>query len=111
MPSRHLGVVFRQLAAQKDSDSLHGQLKPDHGHLIRHSAKACGGGSRRLRQGREWGSSASDRQAAKRNFVGQHLCARGYFASTVGRDETVICDDSRNKEKEHARLEPMCLWR
>jgi putative transposase len=26
----------------------------------------------------------------KRNFVGQHFWARGYFVSTVGRDETVI---------------------
>jgi putative transposase len=26
----------------------------------------------------------------KRNFVGQHFWARGYFVSTVGRDEEVI---------------------
>jgi REP element-mobilizing transposase RayT len=26
----------------------------------------------------------------KRNFVGQHFWARGYFVSTVGRDETSI---------------------
>jgi putative transposase len=26
----------------------------------------------------------------KRNFVGQHFWARGYFVSTVGRDEAVI---------------------
>lgn len=26
----------------------------------------------------------------RRNFVGQHFWARGYFVSTVGRDETVI---------------------
>jgi hypothetical protein len=26
----------------------------------------------------------------KRSFVGQHFWARGYFVSTVGRDETVI---------------------
>jgi len=26
----------------------------------------------------------------KRNYVGQHFWARGYFASTVGRDEQVI---------------------
>ena len=26
----------------------------------------------------------------KRNFVGQHFWARGYFVSTVGRDEQVI---------------------
>ena len=26
----------------------------------------------------------------KRNFVGQHFWARGYFVSTVGRDEEVV---------------------
>ena len=26
----------------------------------------------------------------KRNFVGQHFWARGYFVSTVGRDEGVV---------------------
>ena len=26
----------------------------------------------------------------KRNFVGQHFWARGYFVSTVGRDEAVV---------------------
>ena len=47
----------------------------------------------------------------KRNFVGQHFWARGYFVSTVGRDEAVIRDDIRNQEKEDARLEQMGLWR
>ena len=30
------------------------------------------------------------RRERKRNFVGQHFWARGYFVSTVGRDEAVI---------------------
>jgi len=34
----------------------------------------------------------------KRNFVGQHFWARGYYVSTVGRDETVIWDYIRNQE-------------
>ena len=28
----------------------------------------------------------------KQSFVGQHFWARGYFVSTVGRDEAVIAD-------------------
>ena len=32
----------------------------------------------------------------KRNFVGQHFWARGYFVSTVGRDETVIREYIKN---------------
>jgi len=46
----------------------------------------------------------------KRNFVGQHFWARGYFVSTVGRDETAIRTYIRNQEKEDARLDQLGLW-
>src|SRR5258707_7757603 len=36
----------------------------------------------------------------KRNFVGQHFWARGYFVSTVGRDEAVIREYIRKQEQE-----------
>ena len=36
----------------------------------------------------------------KRNFVGQSFWARGYFVSTIGRDEAAIRDYIRNQEKE-----------
>ena len=39
----------------------------------------------------------------KRNFVGQHFWARGYFVSTVGRDEAVIREYIR-KQDEPPRL-------
>ena len=47
----------------------------------------------------------------KRNFVGQHFWARGYYVSTVGRDERVIRDYIRNQEQEDKRLDQMNLWR
>ena len=48
----------------------------------------------------------------KRNFVGQHLWARGYFVSTVGRDEAVIREYIRHQEREDKRLEqlPAEMW-
>jgi len=36
----------------------------------------------------------------KRNFIGQHFWARGYFVSTVGRDEAKIREYIRNQEQE-----------
>ncbi len=45
----------------------------------------------------------------KRNFVGQHFWARGYFVSTVGRDEEVIRRYIRDQEKEDERLEQLNL--
>ena len=47
----------------------------------------------------------------KRNFVGQHFWARGYFVSTVGRDEATIREYIRNQEQEDQRLDQMNLWR
>jgi putative transposase len=47
----------------------------------------------------------------KRNFVGQNFWARGYFVSTVGRDETAIRDYIKQQEKEDQRLGQLNLWR
>jgi putative transposase len=43
--------------------------------------------------------------------VGQHFWARGYYVSTVGRDETVIRDYIRRPEAEDKRLDQINLWR
>jgi putative transposase len=43
----------------------------------------------------------------KRNFVGQHFWARGYFVSTVGRDEAVIREYIQKQEQEDLRLDQM----
>jgi len=49
----------------------------------------------------------------KRNFVGQHCWPRGYFVSTVGRDERerVIRDYIRKQEAEDTRLDQLGLWK
>jgi hypothetical protein len=47
----------------------------------------------------------------KRNFVGQHFWARGYFVSTVGRDESVVREYIKKQEKEDERLDQLGLWR
>jgi len=46
----------------------------------------------------------------RRNFVGPHFWARGYFVSTVGRGEQMIGEYIRNQELEDARLEQLNLW-
>mgnify|MGYP001169655387 FL=1 len=45
----------------------------------------------------------------KKNFVGQHFWARGYFVSTVGRDEKVIREYIRHQEQEDERLDQLKL--
>jgi len=46
----------------------------------------------------------------KRNFVGQNSRARGYFVSTVGRDETMVREYIRNQLEEDRRLDNLKLW-
>ena len=45
----------------------------------------------------------------KRNFVGQHFWARGYFVSTVGRDEEVIREYIRHQQGEDRRIDQQQL--
>ena len=44
-----------------------------------------------------------------RNYVGHHFWARGYFVSTVGRDEKLIREYIRNQEAEDKRLDQLLL--
>ena len=43
------------------------------------------------------------------SYPGQHFWARGYFASTVGRDEQVIREYIRHQEKEDNRVDQLQL--
>ena len=45
-----------------------------------------------------------------RNYVGQNFWARGYFVSTVGRDEQVIREYIRHQEQEDRRVDQQSLF-
>ncbi|HMN20836.1 MAG TPA: IS200/IS605 family transposase [Ottowia sp.] len=108
----HLGEVFRKLAAQKESRIEGGHLMPDLVHMMlsippKYAVSQVVGfikGKTAIHLARVYGER-------KRNFVGQHLWARGYFVSTVGRDEAVIRECIRKQEGEDQRLEQLGLWR
>ena len=109
---QYLGEVFRQLASQKQSRIEEGHLMPDHVHMMisippKYAVSQVVGyikGKSAIHLARVYGER-------KRNFVGQNFWARGYFVSTVGRDETMIREYIRNQEKEDQRLEQLNLWR
>lgn len=48
-------------------------------------------------------------EGKRRNFGGMHFWARGYFVSTVGRDEETIRKYIRNQEEEDSRLDQLQL--
>ncbi len=109
---RHLGEVFRNLATQKESRVEEGHLMPDHVHMLlsippKYPVSQVVGfikGKSAIHLARVYGEQ-------KRNFVGQHFWARGYFVSTVGRDETVIREYIRRQEAEDTRQDQLALWR
>jgi len=108
---QHLGEIFRNLARQKESRIEEGHLLPDHVHMMisippQYAVSQVVGfikGKSAIHLARVYGER-------KRNFVGQHFWARGYFVSTVGRDEATIRESIRAQEKEEARLEQLHLW-
>ena len=109
---KHLGEVFRKLAAQKESQIVEGHLMPDHVHMMiaippKYAVSQVVGfikGKSAIHLARVYGER-------KRNFVGQHFWARGYFVSTVGRDEVVVREYIKKQEKEDERLDQLGLWR
>jgi putative transposase len=108
----HLGEVFRMLARQRESQIEEGHLMPDHVHMLvsippKYSVSQVVGfikGKSAIHLARVYGER-------KRNFVGQHFWARGYYVSTVGRDESVIREYIKNQEKEDERLDQLGLWK
>jgi putative transposase len=108
----HLGEVFRKLAGQKESRVEEGHLMPDHVHMLlsippKYSVSQVIG----FIKGKSAIHLARVYCERKRNFVGQHFWARGFFVSTVGRDETVIREYIKKQEKEDERLDQLELWR
>ena len=47
----------------------------------------------------------------QRNFVGEHFWARGYFVSTVGRDEAAVRRYIQTQEAEERRREQLDLFK
>ena len=109
---KHLGEVFRELARRKESEVLEGHLMPDHVHMMlsippKYAVSQVVGyikGKSAIHLARVYGET-------KRNFVGEHFWARGYFVSTLGRDEEVIREYIRRQEEEDRRLDQMDLLR
>ena len=107
---RYLGEVFHQLARQKESAIEEGHLLPDHVHMLiaippKYAVSQVIGfikGKSAIHVARVYGER-------RRNFTGQHFWARGYFVSTVGRDEAVVRDYIRRQEEEDRRLDQLNL--
>ena len=107
---KHLGKVFRTLAEQRESYIEEGHLMPDHVHIMisippKYAVAQVVG----YIKGKSAIHIARTYTGRRRNFVGQHFWARGYFVSTVGRDEAAVREYIRNQEREEQRAEQLRL--
>ena len=107
----HLGPVFRELARQKECRIEEGHLLVDHVHMLisippKYSVAQIVG----YIKGKSAIHIARTYMGKKQNFVGQNFWARGYFVSTVGRDEEEVREYIRHQEVEDKRLDQMQLF-
>ena len=107
---RRLGDVLRTLAEQKESRIEEGHLMSDHVHIMisippKYSVAQVVG----YIKGKSAIHIARNYAERRRNFVGQHFWARGYFVTTVGRDEAAVREYIRAQEREDLRAEKLNL--
>jgi len=107
---RELGEVFRSLARRRESEVLEGHLMPDHVHMLisippKYAVAQVVG----FIKGKSAIHIARTFAGRKRNYVGEHFWARGYYVSTVGRDEEQIRKYIRHQEDEDKRLDQLKL--
>ena len=105
-----LGKVFRELARRKECEIEEGHLAVDHVHMMisippKYAVSSVIG----LIKGKSAIQIARTYAERKRNYVGQHFWARGYFVSTVGRDKAVNRDYIRRQEHEDQRIDQLKL--
>jgi putative transposase len=108
---KHLGSILRELAMQRESSILEGHLMRDHLHMLisippKYSVAQVVGfikGKSAIQIARTFGGR-------KQSFTGQHFWARGYFVSTVGRDENLIREYIKKQELEDRRLDQLHMF-
>ena len=108
---KYLGDVFRELVLQKESKVLEGHLMGDHVHMLvsippKYAVSQVVG----YIKGKSAIHIARTYAGHRRNFIGQNFWARGYFVSTVGRDEKTIRNYIKRQEEEDKRIDQLKLF-
>ncbi len=102
--------MTRELSKQKETRIVEGHLMPDHVHVrIENPPKFA------VAKVIEYIKSKSAIYIArryadrKRNFVGQHFSARGYFASSVGKGEEKVREYIQHQELDDERIDQLSI--
>jgi putative transposase len=108
---KELGKVFMELARQKESRIEAGSVAPDHVHMVisippKYSVAQVIG----YIKGKSAIYIARTYAGKKKNFTGEQFWARGYYVSTVGKDEEKIKKYVQEQQAEDKRIEQMRLY-
>jgi len=107
---KELGRTLAELARHKESRIEIGSMQADHIHMVisippKYSVSQVIG----YIKGKSAIHIARTYAAKKRNFVGEQFWARGYYVSTVGKDEQKIKEYVRHQQAEDTRIEQLRL--
>ena len=97
---QQLGVIFQELARQKECQIVEGHLVADHVHrCIRIPPKYAVASVIGFLEGKSALVIARQFGGKVRNLTGEHFCARGYAVSTVGFDIEAVKRYIRDQEQ------------
>lgn len=108
---KHLGPVLRELARQRECVVEEGHLQVDHVHMLlsippKYAVAQVLG----FIKGKSAIHIARTYLGRRQNFTGQHFWARGYYVSTVGRNEAAIREYIRRQQAEDQRLDQLEIF-
>ncbi len=108
---KYLGSIFKDLAVQKECKILEGHLRSDHVHVLisippKYAVSQVVG----FIKGKSAIHIARNYMGHRKNFIGQHFWARGYFVSTVGRDEATVREYIKKQEQEDRRIDQLNMF-
>ena len=97
---KQLGVIFHELARQKECQIIEGHLVPDHVHMcIKIPPKYAVASVIGFLKGKSALAIARQFSGKVRNLTGEHFWARGYAVSTVGFELEAVKKYIREQEQ------------
>ena len=107
---KELGRVFMELARQKESPIEAGSIQEDHVHMVINippkysEAQVIG-----YIKGKSAIYIVRTYSGKKRNYTGEQFWARGYYVSTIGKDEAAIKAYVQRQQEEDKKTEQLKL--
>ena len=108
---KYLVALFKDLATQRECEIIEGHLLPDHVHILisippKYAVAQVVG----FIKGKSAIHIARTYLGRRKNFTGQSFWARGYYVSTVGKDEEATREYIKHQEEEDRRIDQLSMF-